>query len=333
MEKIGIFQIEGWEKEIFEKGLPEVELYFTEERISKEHLPTEKDFTILSVFVGSELTADILAQFPNLKFIATRSTGYDHIDVDYCKKRGILVSNVPSYGSETVAEWTIGLMIALMRKIYQAIDQVKEQGLFDVHNLRGVELAGKTLGIIGTGRIGREVAKRAKAFNMKLLGYDLYPDEEFAKELDLQYVSLDELLANSDVVTIHCPFTPQTVHLINKENIRKFKKGSFLINTARGEIIDTEALIYGLKEKILAGAALDVLEEENFLKDELELLLHHPSADSLKKALQDHILIEMNNVLITPHNAFNSREAIERIITTTIDNIRSFLEGKPKNLI
>lgn len=333
MEKIGIFQIESWEKEIFEKELPEAELYFTEEKITKEHLPAKRDFTILSVFVGSELTAEVLAQFSNLKFIATRSTGYDHIDLNYCKEKGILVSNVPAYGSETVAEWTIGLMIALMRKLYQAIDQIKEKGLFEVSNLRGTELAGKTLGIIGTGRIGREVAKRAKAFEMKLLGYDLYPNKDFASEVGLQYVSLDELLANSDVVTIHCPCIPQTIHLINKENIRKFKKGSFLINTARGEIVETEALIYGLKEKILAGVALDVLEEENFLQDELELLLGHPSAESLKKALQDHILMEMDNVLITPHNAFNSEEAVRRIVLTTVENIKAFLTGKPQNVV
>ncbi len=329
MEKIGIFEIEGWEKEIFEKEFQGHPLYFSEKSITPEHLSEEKDFTVLSVFIGSKLTKEVLENYPYLKLITTRSTGFDHIDLNYCQEKGIVVCNVPAYGSETVAEWTIGLMLCLMRKIYQAIDQVKESGSLDLKNLRGEELNGKTLGIIGTGKIGKEVAKRAKAFNMNLLGYDLYPDEKFAREIGLKYVSLDELLENSDVITIHCLLNESTYHLINKENIKKIKKGAYLINTARGEIVETEALIYALKEGILKGAALDVLEEERFLKEELELLISgHPSEDTLKSALANHILIEIPNVLITPHNAFNSKESIERIIKTTIENIKSFFEGK-----
>ncbi len=333
MEKIGIFEIEGWEKEFFEKELPEHNLYFSEKTITAEHLPEEKDFTILSIFVGSKLTKEVLENFPNLKLITTRSTGFDHIDLNYCKEKGIVVCNVPAYGSETVAEWTIGLMLCLMRKIYYAIDQVKESGSLDLKNLRGEELANKTLGIIGTGKIGKEVAKRAKAFNMKLLGFDLYPDEKFANEIGLKYVSLDELLANSDVITIHCLLNESTYHLINKENIKKVKRGAYLINTARGEIVETEALIFALKEGILKGVALDVLEEERFLKEELELLLSQgQSLETLKSALENHILMEMPNVLITPHNAFNSKEAVERIVLTTIENIKSFIDNRPINL-
>ncbi|MER3407075.1 MAG: hydroxyacid dehydrogenase [Patescibacteria group bacterium] len=333
MHKIGIFEIEGWEKELFEKEFFEHNLYFSEKSITANHLPEERDFTILSIFVGSKLTKEVLENFPNLKLITTRSTGFDHIDLNYCKEKGIVVCNVPSYGSETVAEWTIGLMLCLMRKIYYAIDQIKETKNLDFKNLRGEELSGKTLGVIGTGKIGKEVAKRAKAFNMNLIGYDLFPDEKWASEIGLKYVGLDELLSNSDVITIHCLLNESTYHLINKENIKKIKKGAYLINTARGEIVETDALIYALKEGILKGAALDVLEEERFLKEELDLLIKEgQSMTNLKIALENHILMEMPNVLITPHNAFNSKEAIERIIKTTIENIKNFMKGSLINV-
>jgi D-lactate dehydrogenase len=285
---------------------------------------------------------------PNLKLITTRSTGYDHIDCEYCKSKGILVCNVPEYGTKTVAEWTIGLMLNLMRKIYYAIDQIKESESFDLKNLRGEELYGKTLGVIGTGRIGKEVIKLAKAFGMNILAYDAFPDENFAKEYNVTYVTLEELLKNSDVITIHVNLNPSTYHLINKENIKFIKPGAYLINTARGGIVETEALLYGLKEGILKGAALDVLEEETEIKEELELLVKYATdkrgynadergLNNLKETAfilwQNHILMKMPNVLITPHNAFNSKEAVERILMTTIENIKKFLEGNLINLV
>jgi D-lactate dehydrogenase len=291
---------------------------------------------------------------PNLKLIVTRSAGYDHIDCEYCKSKGVLVCNVPEYGTKTVAEWTIGLMLNLMRKIYYAIDQIKESESFDLKNLRGEELYGKKLGVIGTGRIGKEVIKLAKAFGMNILAYDAFPDENFAKEYNVTYTSLEELLKNSDVITIHVNLNPSTYHLINKENIKLIKPGAYLINTARGGIVETEALLYGLKEGILKGAALDVLEEETEIKEELELLVkytmmideprtraEHDAEQSTQNDLketaftlwQNHILMKMPNVLITPHNAFNSKEAIERILMTTIENIKKFLEGSPMNFL
>jgi D-lactate dehydrogenase len=288
----------------------------------------------LSIFISSEIDKEIIDSLPNLKLITTRSTGYDHIDCEYCKSKGILVCNVPEYGTKTVAEWTIGLMLNLMRKIYYAIDQIKETESFDLKNLRGEELYGKTLGVIGTGRIGKEVIKLAKAFGMNILAYDVYPDENFAKEYNVTYTSLEELLKNSDVITIHVNLNPSTYHLINKENIKLIKPGAYLINTARGGIIETEALLYALKEGILKGAALDVLEEETEIKEELELLVKQEiKEDEIKTLWQNHILMKMPNVLITPHNAFNSKEAIERILMTTIENIKKFLEGNPMNLV
>jgi D-lactate dehydrogenase len=346
--KLGFFEAEGWEKEILEREFPDLEIYFTTERLTKENVKNFQDLDILSVFICSEIDKEIIDSLPNLKLIATRSTGYDHIDCEYCKSKGILVCNVPEYGTKTVAEWTIGLMLNLMRKIYYAIDQIKEVESFDLKNLRGEELYGKTLGVIGTGRIGKEVIKLAKAFGMNILAYDAFPDENFAKEYNITYTSLEELLKNSDVITIHVNLNPSTYHLINKENIKLIKPGAYLINTARGGIIETEALLYALKEGILKGAALDVLEEETEIKEELELLVKYTTdkrgsnadehgLDDLKETAftlwQNHILMKMPNVLITPHNAFNSKEAIERILMTTIENIKKFLQGNSINLV
>jgi D-lactate dehydrogenase len=351
--KLGFFEAEGWEKEILERELSGLEIYFTSERLTKENVKNFQDLDILSIFISSEIDKEIIDSLPNLKLITTRSTGYDHIDCEYCRSKGILVCNVPEYGTKTVAEWTIGLMLNLMRKIYYAIDQIKEVESFDLKNLRGEELYGKTLGVIGTGRIGKEVIKLAKAFGMNILAYDAFPDENFAKEYNVTYTSLEELLKNSDVITIHVNLNPSTYHLINKENIKLIKSGAYLINTARGGIVETEALLYALKEGILKGAALDVLEEETEIKEELELLIRYTMIDKprtraehdagqdtqndLKETAftlwQNHILMKMPNVLITPHNAFNSKEAIERILMTTIENIKKFLEGKVINLV
>jgi D-lactate dehydrogenase len=332
--KIAFFELGGWEKEKIEKELVGHELILSTEKLDLDNVQKYQDIEILSVFISSELNKELIDKLPNLKFVATCSTGFDHIDVNYCKSKNILVSNVPEYGTKTVAEWTIGLILALMRKIYYAIDQIKEGESFDLSNLRGEELDGKTLGVIGTGKIGKQVIKLAKAFGMNILAYDAYPDEKFAKEYDVKYVSLGELLQNSDVITIHTNLNPSTYHLINQNNINLIKKGAYLINTARGGIIETSALIYALKEGILKGAALDVLEEENEIKEELEILVNKEvKEEEIKTIWENHILMKMPNVLITPHNAFNSKEAVERILNTTIENIQSFINGAPINLV
>ncbi|GIW66648.1 MAG: lactate dehydrogenase [Candidatus Parcubacteria bacterium] len=331
---IGFFEAEGWEKSILERELNGHNLVFTSDWLTKENVSNYKDLEILSVFICSQIDKELIDSLPNLKFVATRSTGFDHINVNYCKEKGILVSNVPEYGTKTVAEWTIGLMLSLMRKIYYAIDQIKEAENFDLKNLRGEELDKKTLGVIGTGKIGKQVIKLAKAFGMTILAYDVYPDENFAKEYGVSYVSLEELLKNSDVITIHVNLNSSTYHLINKENIKLIRSGAYLINTSRGGIVETEALIYAIKEGILKGVALDVLEEEIEIKEELELLTKKDiELVDIKTLWQNHILMKMPNVLITPHNAFNSKESIERILETTIESIKGFIKGKPINLI
>lgn len=332
--RIAFFEINNWEEKILKENFPQDELFFSSKKIDEVAMPDRTDFDILSVFVESRLTKKTLAEFPNLKFIATRSTGFDHIELSFAKASGIPVAYVPGYGDNTVAEFTFGLILNLTRKIYQAIDQIKENCSFDLGGLKGMDLKGKTLGVVGTGRIGKEMIKIAKGFSMQVIAYDPYPDLSFQKDIGFEYMTFDELLSKADIITLHCPYNPNTHHLINKDNVGLIKKGAYLINTARGQIVETEALVNALEKEILAGAGLDVLEEEGELKDELNFLATgHPKEEELKTLLYDHVLINMPNVLITPHNAFNSQEALERILQTTIENIKGFKENKPVNLI
>lgn len=332
--RIGFFELEDWEEPIIKKSFPDQELYLSRENITSLNLPEKKDFDVLSVFVNSRIDRRVLDSFPNLKYLTTRSTGYDHIDRAACQQRGIAVSFVPGYGDNTVAEFTFGLLLSLTRKIYQGIDQIKETGSFALAGLRGADLAGKTIGVIGTGRIGKKVVKIAKGFEMNVVAFDPYPDRKFAQEIGLEYLPLEKLLDQADVLTFHCLYTPKTHHLINQNNIRLMKKGAYLVNTARGAIVETEALVEALDKGILAGAALDVLEEEGEIKEELlHITRGHPKEEELRAILLNHALMRMPNVLITPHNAFNSQEALVRILTITLESIASFQSGKPINLV
>lgn len=332
--KIAFFEIEDW-------GIPYVtdnlrlttsdNVKFFERKLNKDNLPPERDFDIISVFVGSCVNKDIIDAFPNLKLITTRSTGFDHIDLATAKEKNIPVAYVPGYGDNTVAEFAFGLILTLSRKIYEAYDRLRETGSFSSEGLRGFDIAGKTIGIVGTGRIGCHMIKIANGFNMNVIAYDAFPKKELCRQLDFKYVLLDELLANSDIISLHVPYLPSTHHLINSENINKIKKGAILINTARGAIIETNALIKALNEGILAGAGLDVLEEEGFLGDEKSFVLNDKEeGHNLKTIIQNHVLIDMPNVIITPHNAFNTQEALQRILDTDIENIKNFIEkNKP----
>lgn len=330
--KIQFFEIEKWEEEYVKNSLQNtvnsLQLGFFENKLNKENLPVERDAEVISVFVGSKVDKDVIDAFPNLKLITTRSTGLDHIDIKYANDNGITVAYVPGYGDNTVAEFAFGLLLALSRKIYLGVDRIKETGEFSFDGLQGFDLRGKTIGVVGTGRIGQHSIKIAKGFDMNVIAFDTFQNEKLAQELGFKYVSLDELLGQSDVITIHVPLLPSTYYLINKENIFKIKKGAILINTARGPIIETDALVQALNEGILAGAGLDVLEEEDVIKNEKEFLLRgHPEGHNMKTVLENHILMDMPNVLITPHNAFNTKEALQRILDTDIKNLKSFIEN------
>ncbi|HWP61285.1 MAG TPA: NAD(P)-dependent oxidoreductase, partial [Candidatus Paceibacterota bacterium] len=226
------------------------------------------------------------------------------------------------------------LLLSLSRKIPEAQEQLRRTFSFSQHGLRGFDLAGKTIGVVGCGHIGMPVIKIAKGFGMQVLGFDTRQDAARAEQMGFTYVSLEQLLASSDIVTIHVPYMPQTHHLINMENIQKFKPGAYLVNTARGAIVETQAVIAGLKSGVLAGAALDVLEEEGELGEEEELLAApHKNENALRMALENHVLIRHPRVVVTPHIAFNTEEAVRRIIDTTIENMLGFAAGTPKNLV
>lgn len=337
--KIAFFEIENW-------GIPYIktrinadidadkrgfDLFFSKEKLNKDNLPQERDFDIVSVFVGSQIDKNVIDAFPNLKLITTRSTGFDHIDLNATKEKNISVAYVPGYGDNTVAEFAFGLILTLSRKIYEAYNRLRETGSFSSEGLRGFDLAGKTIGIIGVGRIGRHMIKIANGFNMNVIACDSFPKEELCRQLSFKYVSLDELLANSDIISLHVPYLPSTHHLINTANVSKIKPGAIVINTARGAILETDALINGLNSGIIAGAGLDVLEEEGFLGDEKSFVLNDKEeGHNLKIVIQNHVLIDMPNVIITPHNAFNTQEALQRILDADIENIKSFIEkNKP----
>jgi D-lactate dehydrogenase len=332
--RYAFFEMEGWEEQHIKQSFPTDDILLVPTPLTATDIPVRNDFEVISVFVNSRIDAAVLDHFPQLKCIATRSTGYDHIDIIECAKRGITVVYVPGYGDNTVAEFAFGLILNLTRKMYLSIDRVKETDSFSLQGLRGVDIKGKILGIIGTGRIGRETAKIAKGFGMEVIAYDPHPDSETAAKLGITYKSLEDLLASSDVISIHCPSTKDTHHLLNAKNLPMVKRGAYLINTARGEIVETEALVVALKEGTLAGYGTDVLEEEGETKDELHFLATgHPRAEELTTIIQNHVLMDMPNVLITPHNAFNTQEALERILSTTIQNIQGYALGTITNKV
>lgn len=330
--KIAFFESEPWEEEYLSKKLKHHELSFTSGHLDKTNARFFKDTDALGIFIYSPITKEVLDDLPKLKFITTMSTGYDHIDFEECEKKGIRVANVPFYGENTVAEHTFALILSLSRKIPQSVERTKKSD-FSFDGLRGFDLKNKTLGVIGTGHIGQHVIRIAKGFEMNVIAYDPFPNEEAAKILDFKYMSLRDLLEKSDIVTLHAPYNKNTHHLINSENIHDTKKGALIINTSRGGLIETKALIEGLNAEIISGAGLDVLEEEGVIKEERQLLSKHYNKNDLQIALQNHALLHDDRVLITPHNAFNSKEALERIMDTTVENIESFLKNQPVNLV
>jgi D-lactate dehydrogenase len=287
---------------------------------------------VLSVFIHSRVTADQLGRLPGLRMIATRSTGCDHIDLGECSRRGIVVSNVPDYGERTVAEHTFGMLLALTRKIHRCYERTV-RGDFSIEGLRGTDLYGKTFGAVGAGRIARHALRIAGGFGMERIAYDVAPDEQAAREIGFEYVSLDELLERSDVLSLHVPHNEQTHHLLDAGAIAKMKRGAIVVNTARGGIVDPQALIDALRAGRLGGAALDVLEAETGVAEEAELLSRSYDLDTLRAVVQSNALLRMPNVIITPHNAFNSVEALRRIIRATVENIHAFLDGAPQHVV
>ncbi len=331
--KIAFFEVEKWEENYLKEKLLMHQLTFFQKPLNTNLAKKSSDAEALGIFIYSKIDSKILDLFPKLKLITTMSTGFNHIDVDECKKRKIVVCNVPTYGENTVAEHTFALLLALSRKIHLSYERTARAD-FSAYGLKGFDLKDKTIGIVGAGHIGRHVIRIAKGFQMNVLVFERTPEPALAKELGITYATLDELYSKSDIITFHVPLNDSTFHLFNKNSLKKVKKGVIILNTARGEIVDTDALIQGLRSKIIGGAGLDVLEGECFIREEKQVISKNFEKEcDLKMVLKNHVLIKMPNVLITPHNAFNSQEALERILKTTIENISAFSKGKPINKV
>lgn len=330
--KIAFFSIKEWEKEVLQKQLPSVKCSFFPEKISLKNIEQVKDCQIISVLTDSVVDKEVIELLPELKMISARSTGFDHIDLEEAKKRKIVVCNVPTYGENTVAEHTFGLLLNLSRKIYQSIQKVRQRG-FALDDECGFDLKGKTLGIVGTGHIGQHVARIANGFEMKVIAFDTKPDKKLAKQFNIEYVLLEDLLKRADIITLHVPYNTHTHHLINYQNMKLVKRGAYIINTSRGGVLETDALVKALNDGTLAGAGLDVLEGEHQMSEERERLFDKNMTNAdYKILLEDHMLMERDNVIITPHNAFNSREALERILEATVENVQGFIKNKPVNI-
>ena len=330
--KISCFELQDWEKDYLQQKFGQtINISFNSETLTSENVSTAKDADAIVVFVNSTVNKGVLDQMSNLKFIATMSTGFDHINIEECKRRNIVVSTVPSYGENTVAEHTFALIFAISRRIIESHERVRE-GNFSPSGLTGFDLFGKTLGVIGVGNIGTHVIRIAKGIGMDVVAYKRTPDPKLAADLGFRFVTMGELLSQSDIITVHVPYNQETHHMLNQDAFSKMKNGVIIINTARGAVIDTTALVGALQSGRVAAAGLDVLEEESMIREEHELLHKEFPIEDLKTVLENHMLLNNPKVVITPHNAFNSREALMRILKTTEENIYGFLSGTPKNL-
>jgi D-lactate dehydrogenase len=329
--KYAFFELEQWEKEYFQQEIKDAELAFFDAPLSDETVGLET-FDLVAVFIHSQMNKALLDKMPNLKFITTMSTGYDHIDIEECKRRNISVSNVPSYGETVVAEHTFALLLAIARRLPESIERVKK-GNFMPTGLTGFELRGKTIGVIGVGSIGTNVIRIARGFGMNAIVYKRTPDYALEKELGCKFVELPVLYQQSDIVTLHIPYSKETHHYLGEQAFSQMKDGVIILNTARGPLIDGMALLKALDSGKVKAAGLDVLEEEPLLEEEKDLLSHEFEKDKLMLVLQDHMLVNHPNVVITPHNAFNSDEALHKIVETTHENITAFTNGAPINVV
>jgi D-lactate dehydrogenase len=289
---------------------------------------------VISTFISSNINRAVIEALPKLRLIACRSTGFNNVDLVAAQEHNVTVVNVPTYGENTVAEYAFTLLLALQRKLPQVLAAKKAQ--FSPTDLMGRDLQGRVIGVIGTGHIGQKSLKIANGFGMEAIAYDAFPKEELQAQYHFKYVSLDDLLTQSDVVTLHTPYLPETHHLMNQERLSKMKPGAILINTARGELVDTKALCEQLDNGHLGGAVIDVIEGEALLNYHEETALLRSDTmpeEALRHSVEINILEEMPNVIISPHNAFNTVEAIERINQTTAQNVIDFWYGKIPNKV
>ncbi len=341
-------EAEPSERAYYKDELNEHELIFLN---SLDDVPADAE--LLSTFIYSDINAQFLEAHPTLRHIVTRSSTYDHIDLAECGRRRITVSYVESYGDHTVAEHTMALLLALTRRLREIL-QFQRKSKIVLEKLRLMEISGKTFGIIGTGRIGQRTVPMAKAFGMNVIAYDIHRDSVAEQQLGFRYVDLDDLLHQSDVISLHASLNTGSYHIMNREAFHKCRRGVVLLNTARGALVDTKALIEALDAGIVRAAGVDVLEDERVLRQELFDVIgaqilkrlslgecaenkEDPNKKSrieeIHELVRNESLIARRNVLFTPHLAFNSEQATERMKQTTVENIRAFFANSPVNLV
>ena len=318
MKKIAFFDTKPYDKIYFDKLGTNYEITDYEEKLNHHTAKITEGFDGVCAFVNSDINAKAIERMyeRGVKVLAMRCAGFSNVDLNAAKDK-ITIVRVPAYSPHAVAEHALALLLALNRKIYRAYIRTRDFN-FNIAGLTGIDLYGKTAGIIGTGKIGKTFIGLCKGLGMKVLAYDPYPDPS----LDAEYVSLDRLCSESDVISLHCPLTDSTYHIINKEALEKMKPGAFLLNTSRGALVDSEALLETLNSGKLRGAALDVYEEEASLFYE----------DMSEKIIKDDtlsLLLSRPNVLITSHQGFLTEEALENIAEVTISNLDEFFSGKP----
>jgi len=306
-----------------------------------------RDAEIVSVFINSRVGSEFFRRHPKVRLVASRSSSTDHLDVKAAARRGVVLTHVPDYGAATVAEHTFALILGVTRRLRHCLD-TRNRGRGVTERLRGLELRGKTLGAVGTGRVGRMVLSIGRAFGMDCLAFDMEPDAQLAEKTGFQYVSLDKLLRCSDIVTLHVPLNPQTRHMLSAKRLARGKPGFILINTARGALVDIDALLAGLNSGRVGGVGLDVLEDDTVLRNDASRIIGEqivqkihatstPGGDPLRREkrlrelegiMRNRRLLAHENVFFTPHVGFNSIEAIERINLGTVQSIRDFLAGR-----
>jgi D-lactate dehydrogenase len=319
MKTIAFYDAKPYDRQYFNAANDDrFHFRFFESKLNADTVALADGADAVCAFVNDDISEKVLDKLVDLgiHIVAMRCAGYNNVDIKSAYRR-VHVVHVPAYSPYAVAEHTIGLLLALNRKLHRAYNRTREHN-FSLDGLIGMDLYGKTIGIIGTGRIGRVFANICKGFGMRVVAYDPYP----TPDANFEYVSVDELCRISDVISLHCPLTKDTYHIINEESIAKMKHGVYLINTSRGSLIDSQALMAGLKSGKIGGAGLDVYEEESDFFYE----------DFSNRVLQDDrlaALISMPNVILTSHQAFFTKEAMNAIATTTLNNLCQYFNGEP----
>lgn len=323
--KITFFGTQPYDRTFFDAIREEYdyELAYYPNHLTADNAILARGSDAVCIFVNDTADAETIQRLADegVRLIVLRCAGFNNVDLNAAARCGIPVVRVPAYSPHAVAEHAVTLLLALNRKVHRAYWRTRD-GNFSLHGLLGFDLYGKTAGIVGTGRIARELIRILKGFGMEVLAYDIAPDEEYAARAGITYVPLDELYRRADVISLHCPLTDATQYMIDSQAIAKMKPGAIIINTGRGRLIHTDALIEGLKSKKIGAAGLDVYEEEAeyFYEDTSDRIMND---DTLAR------LLSFNNVIVTSHQAYFTREALENIARTTMENIRCFAEGRP----